>query len=125
MAVGEERLPAATVVWAAGVMASPAARWLGAEADRAGRVLVGPDLSVPGHPEIFVIGDTALSAGPDGRPVPGIAPAAKQMGRYVGRLIAARLAGRHRARPVPLPPLGQPRHHRPQGRGRRFRPAHA
>src|SRR4051794_2610158 len=93
VAVGGERLPAATVVWAAGVMASPAARWLGAEADRAGRVLVGPDLAVPGHPEVFAIGDTALRVGPDGRPVPGIAPAAKQMGRHVGRLIAARVAG--------------------------------
>ena len=94
VALAGERLPAATVVWGAGVMASPAARWLGAGADRAGRVLVGPDLSVPGHPDLFAIGDTALSKGPDGRLVPGIAPAAKQMGRHVGRLIAARIAGR-------------------------------
>jgi NADH:ubiquinone reductase (H+-translocating) len=93
VAVGGERLPAATVVWGAGVMASPAARWLGAEADRAGRVLVGPDLSVPGHPDVFAVGDTALCAGPGGRPVPGIAPAAKQMGRHVGKLIAARVTG--------------------------------
>lgn len=88
-----ERLAARTVIWAAGVIASPAARWLGAAADRAGRVLVEPDLSVPGHPEIFVIGDTAACL-EDGRPVPGIAPAAKQMGTYVARLLDARLRGR-------------------------------
>src|SRR5262249_50311417 len=87
------RIAAATIIWAAGVTASPAAQWLGAEHDRAGRVNVGPDLSVPGHPEIFAVGDTAAALGPDGRPIPGIAPAAKQMGRYVGRSIAARVAG--------------------------------
>jgi len=91
--LGSQRLPAATVVWAAGVMASPAAQWLGAEADRAGRTKVNPDLSVPGHPNIFVIGDAAAVTTDKGKPVPGIAPAAKQMGRYVGRLIAARIAG--------------------------------
>ncbi len=85
------RVDAATVIWAAGVVASPAAQWLGAAHDRAGRVTVGPDLSVPGHHEVFAIGDTAAAAAPDGHPVPGIAPAAKQMGRYVGRLIAARV----------------------------------
>jgi NADH:ubiquinone reductase (H+-translocating) len=85
------RIDAGTVIWAAGVVASPAAVWLGAEHDRAGRVQVGPDLSVPGHPEIFAIGDTAAVVDPAGQPVPGIAPAAKQMGRYVGRLIAARV----------------------------------
>jgi NADH:ubiquinone reductase (H+-translocating) len=87
------RIDAGTVIWAAGVMASPAARWLGAEHDRAGRVIVGPDLSVPGQPNIFVIGDSALAAGLDGKPVPGMAPGAKQMGDYVGRLIAARVGG--------------------------------
>ena len=87
------RIDASTIVWAAGVIASPAARWLDAEHDRAGRVKVGPDLSVSGHPEIFAIGDTATAMDPAGRPIPGIAPAAKQMGRYVGRLIAARIAG--------------------------------
>src|SRR5919197_5965917 len=86
------RIDAATVIWAAGVVASPAARWLNAEHDRAGRVLVGPDLSVPGHPNVFVIGDTAAVAGQPG--IPGTAPPAKQMGAYVGRLIAARVAGR-------------------------------
>jgi NADH dehydrogenase len=88
------RIDAGTVIWAAGVMASPAARWLNAQADRAGRVRVEPDLSIPGHPEVFVIGDTAAVTDGKGQPVPGIAPAAKQMGNYVGRLIAARIAGR-------------------------------
>jgi len=87
------RIDAGTLIWAAGVVASPAARWLKAEADRAGRVKVNPDLSLPGHPEIFVIGDTAAVTDPGGHPVPGIASAAKQMGNYVGRLIAARIAG--------------------------------
>ncbi len=90
---GGERLEAATVIWAAGVEASPAAAWLGAEADRAGRLKVLPDLSVPGHPEIFAVGDTISIEGPDGKPVPGIAPAAKQEGRHVAKAIRARLAG--------------------------------
>ena len=88
------RIDASTVIWAAGVKASPAAQWLGAEADRAGRVAVGPDLSLPERPEIFVIGDVAAVNDENGRMAPGIAPAAKQMGRYVGRLIQARLADR-------------------------------
>ncbi len=98
------RIDAGTVIWAAGVVASPAARWLGAEPDRAGRIKVGPDLSVPGHAEIFAVGDTAAVADAQGRPVPGVAPAAKQMGRYVGRLIAARIAGE------PSPPPFRYRH---------------
>ncbi|WAC24437.1 NAD(P)/FAD-dependent oxidoreductase [Blastomonas sp. SL216] len=93
--VGDDRIKAATVIWAAGVQASPAAQWLEATADKAGRVCVEPDMSVTGHPEIFVIGDTSAIARDDGRPVPGIAPAAKQQGLHVGRTIAARLAGRH------------------------------
>ena len=96
---GERRVHARTIIWAAGVRASPAAEWLGVAADRAGRILVAPDLSVPGHPDIFAIGDTVSLATPEGKPVPGIAPAAKQGGRYVARLIAARLAGR----PAPPP----------------------
>jgi NADH dehydrogenase len=88
------RIDAGAVIWAAGVVASPAASWLAAEHDRAGRVLVRPDLSVPGHPEVFVIGDAAAVRGENGQPVPGVAPAAKQMGRYVGRLIAARIEGK-------------------------------
>jgi NADH dehydrogenase len=90
------RIDAATIIWAAGVVASPAARWLDAEQDRAGRVKVGPDLSLSRHPEVFAIGDTAAVMSPAGQgiqAIPGIAPAAKQMGRYVGRLIAARIAG--------------------------------
>ena len=92
--VDHGRIDASTIIWAAGVVASPAASWLGAAHDRAGRVLVRPDLSVPDHPEVFVIGDAAAVHGDDGGPVPGVAPAAKQMGNYVGRLIAARLAGK-------------------------------
>lgn len=86
-------LEASTIIWAAGVQASPAAEWLATPADRAGRVIVEPDLTVPGHPEIFVIGDTATIAGPDGSAVPGIAPAAKQQGKYVAATIRARLRG--------------------------------
>ena len=85
------RIDAGTVIWAAGVVASPAARWLGAEHDRAGRVLVRPDLSLPNHPEVFVIGDAAGIRDQTGAMVPGVAQAAKQMGRYVGRVIAARI----------------------------------
>lgn len=88
------RIDAGTIIWAAGVIASPAARWLHAETDRSGRVKVSPDLSVPGHPDIFVIGDTAAVTDAKGQPVPGIAPAAKQMGNYVAKLITSRLAGR-------------------------------
>jgi NADH:quinone reductase (non-electrogenic) len=72
------------------VKASPVAEWLGVEHDRAGRVKVGPDLSVPDHPNIFVIGDAALVAGQDGKPLPGVAPVAKQQGKYVARLLMAR-----------------------------------
>jgi NADH dehydrogenase FAD-containing subunit len=94
VAVGDERIAARTVLWAAGVAASAAAKWVGAEKDRAGRIKVNADLSVPGHPDIFAIGDTAMAIHADGKPVPGIAPAAKQQGAFVGGLIAARLAGR-------------------------------
>jgi NADH:ubiquinone reductase (H+-translocating) len=93
------RLDASTVIWAAGVMASPVATWLRAEADRAGRVRVNPDLTAPGHPDIFVIGDTATVTDAKGKPVPGVAPAAKQMGQYVGKVIAARIAGREISKP--------------------------
>ena len=88
------RIEADTIVWAAGVAASPAARWLSATADGAGRVMVEPDLSVPGHPEIFVVGDTAAVFDAKGAPIPNMAPPAKQMGRYVAALIAGRIAGR-------------------------------
>ena len=85
------RIDASTIIWAAGVVASPAAHWLGAEHDRAGRVLVRSDLSLPDHPEVFVIGDAAGVHDQTGAMVPGVAQAAKQMGRYVGRVIAARV----------------------------------
>ncbi len=92
--LGEESIPAATVVWAAGVAASPAARWLGIEADRAGRVPVRPDLRAPGQDDIYVIGDTALARNDAGAPLPGIAPVAKQQGAFVAGEIAARISGR-------------------------------
>src|ERR1700730_1470578 len=88
---GGNRLEARTIAWAAGVRASRAAEWLNAPADRAYRLQVEPDLTVPGHPDIFAVGDTVTIAGPDGNPVPGIAPAAKQQGRHVAALIRARL----------------------------------
>ncbi len=88
-----EFVRARTVVWAAGVAASPLGRCLGVPLDRAGRVKVRPDLSVPEHPEVFVAGDLAAIDRRDGRPVPGVAPAAKQMGRHVARAIGARIAG--------------------------------
>ena len=90
---GGSKLPAKTLIWAAGVRASSAAEWLGAPADRAFRLQVEPDLTVPGHPDIFAIGDTVTINGPDGKPVPGIAPAAKQQGVYVANAIKARLRG--------------------------------
>ena len=98
--VSGRRIEARTVIWAAGVMASPAGRWLAAVRDARGRVLVGPDLSAPDHPEVFVIGDTASVRNANGRPLPGIAPVANQQGRYVGRFIRALIEGP--ARPGPF-----------------------
>ncbi|WP_267222060.1 NAD(P)/FAD-dependent oxidoreductase [Dyella silvae] len=98
--LGETPYPAHTVLWAAGVAASPLGRSLDAPVDRAGRVQVEPDLSLPGHPEVFVIGDLASVTQADGRPVPGVAPAAKQMGRYVAATLEARWQGR--AAPPPF-----------------------
>ena len=91
--VDGERIASRTVLWAAGVVASPAAKWLGAEADNAGRVKVKPDLSVAGLPNVFVIGDTAASNAWNGQSVPGLAPAAKQGGEFVARVIGARVLG--------------------------------
>lgn len=91
--LGEDSVAARTVLWAAGVAASPLGAMLDAPRDRAGRVQVLPDLSVPGHPEIFVAGDLASLQQANGQPVPGVAPAAKQMGSYVARAIRARLRG--------------------------------
>jgi NADH dehydrogenase FAD-containing subunit len=93
-----ERIASKTVIWTAGVSPSPAGKWLHAETDRAGRVRVQGDLSVPGHPEIFVIGDTA-SLDQDGKPLPGVAPVAIQQGGYAGKLIRDRIAGK----PAPGP----------------------
>ena len=90
---GGRSLAAKVILWGAGVRASPAAAWLGAAADNAGRVKVEPDLSVPGRPNIFVIGDTATVDAWHGKPVPGIAPAAKQQGAHVAAAIRRRLAG--------------------------------
>lgn len=92
--LGDQFISTRTIIWAAGVMASPAGRWLGAEVDRAGRVMVRADLSVPGHPDVFVIGDTAAVTGADGAMLPGVAPVAKQQGQYVARALVARYQGR-------------------------------
>jgi NADH dehydrogenase len=94
-----EHLAARTIIWAAGVMSSPAAAWLNAPADRAGRLQVLPDLTAPGHPEIFVIGDAVVVDAPNGKPVPGIAPAAKQQGKHVAKTIVRRLRGHAEVRP--------------------------
>jgi NADH:ubiquinone reductase (H+-translocating) len=91
--LGDERIESCTLIWSAGVVASPPAEWLGVAPGRGGRVPIGPDLTLPGPPEIFVIGDTALVEGPR-EPLPGVAPVAKQQGAYVTRVIAARLAGK-------------------------------
>jgi NADH dehydrogenase len=91
--IGDRTVEADVILWAAGVRASPAASWLGAQADSAGRVKVESDLTVPGHSNIFVIGDTATINVWNGKPAPGIAPAAKQQGIYVARVIKRRLAG--------------------------------
>lgn len=93
------RIDSCCVLWAAGVRATPAANWLGAQADRAGRLLVDAQLRVPPHPNIFAIGDIA-AARSEGRPVPGLAPAAKQMGRFVGELITRKVSGLKGEQPV-------------------------
>ena len=93
-----QRIASKTVIWTAGVAPSPAGKWLGAETDRAGRVRIQRDLTVAGHPEILVVGDTA-SLDQDGRPLPGVAQVAMQQGRYAGRLIRSRVAGAPAPRP--------------------------
>jgi NADH dehydrogenase/putative oxidoreductase len=92
--IGEQRLAARTVLWAAGVAASPATRWLERPGDAAGRVIVGPDLSIEGLPGIYAVGDTAACQAWRGGPVPGLAPAAKQAGHHVARVIRSTLLGR-------------------------------
>src|SRR5437899_6419426 len=91
--VAGEHIASKTVIWTAGVAPSPAGRWLAAPTDAAGPARVQPDLSVPGHPEVFVVGDTA-SLDQDGHPLPGVAQVAMQQGRYAGRLIHRRIAGK-------------------------------
>ncbi|XXX81187.1 NAD(P)/FAD-dependent oxidoreductase [Sorangium sp. So ce134] len=93
VSIGDQRIEAKTVLWGAGVAASPLARSLGAPLDRAGRVLVAPDLTVPGHEDVYVIGDLASLKQDDGRPVPGVAPAAIQEGRHAARNIARTVRG--------------------------------
>ena len=97
--VGSERLEAGTILWSAGVAAAPVARSLGIPLDRAGRVPVEPDLSVPGHPEVFVIGDLAAFLHQTGKPLPGVAQVAIQQGRYAATAIARRVSGQPSAGP--------------------------
>tara|TARA_A100001391_G_scaffold205457_1_gene206698 strand:+ start:1226 stop:2527 length:1302 start_codon:yes stop_codon:yes gene_type:complete len=92
--LGTELVPAATILWCAGTQARPAAQWLHADAARNGAVKVGQDCSLPGHSNIFAIGDVSSFPDENGKPLPGLAPVAKQQGKYVGRLLAARIAGR-------------------------------
>ena len=94
-----ERIEAANVIWCAGVEASPVAKWLGVPSAKGGRVKVASDLSVPGHPEIFIVGDAAFATDAIGEPLPGLAPVAQQQGQYVGELIARRVRGQ----PAPPP----------------------
>ena len=102
--IGDEHVPAQNVIWAAGVKAPKVLATMGVETDRSGRVVVGPDLSVPGHPHVFVLGDAAAATDADtGKPVPGLAPAAMQMGKHVGRILADELAGK--TSPTGRPPF--------------------
>ncbi len=97
--IGKEAIQAETIIWTAGVAATPVAAWLGVQPAKGGRVAVGPDLAVPGLPGIYVIGDAALPPAPDGKPLPGVAPVAKQQGSYVARAIRRRLRGQAGTRP--------------------------
>jgi NADH dehydrogenase len=97
--LGDRHIASHTVLWAAGVSASPVGAMLGAPTDRAGRVQIEADLSLPGHPNVFVIGDLAAATQANGKPVPGVAPAAKQMGNHVARTVRARVEGDRSAMP--------------------------
>ncbi|MGZ4876981.1 MAG: NAD(P)/FAD-dependent oxidoreductase, partial [Candidatus Angelobacter sp.] len=94
VSVGKEKIPASVILWGAGVSASPLGRMLGVPIDKAGRVIVQPDLTVPGHPEVFVTGDLASAMRRNGQPVPGVAPAAIQMGKFAARQIKRAVAGK-------------------------------
>jgi NADH dehydrogenase len=96
VSVGNEKIPASVILWGAGVSASPLGRMLGVPTDKAGRVVVQPDLTVPGHPEVFVAGDLASAKRHNGQPVPGVAPAAIQMGKFAARQIKRTVAGKPR-----------------------------
>jgi NADH dehydrogenase len=96
VSVGKEKIPAAVILWGAGVSASPLGKMLGVPTDKAGRVIVQPDLTVPRHPEVFVTGDLASATRSNGKPVPGVAPAAIQMGKFAARQIKNTLAGKQR-----------------------------
>jgi NADH:ubiquinone reductase (H+-translocating) len=97
--IGETRMIAPVILWCAGVAASPLGRMLGVPMDRAGRVEVQPDLSIPGHPEVFVIGDLATLKGEDGKPLPGVAPVAIQEGQYVAKVIRGEISGKPKRAP--------------------------
>jgi NADH dehydrogenase/putative oxidoreductase len=92
--IAAQQIPARTVLWAAGVVASPAGAWLGAACDAAGRIIVAPDLTVPNHPNVFAVGDIAASRAWAGENVPGLAPAAKQAGAYAAQVIRAQVSGK-------------------------------
>jgi NADH:ubiquinone reductase (H+-translocating) len=92
VSVGKEKIPASVILWGAGVAASSLGKMLGVPVDKAGRVIVQPDLTVPGHPEVFVTGDLASAVRHNGRPVPGVAPAAIQMGKFAARQIKRSVA---------------------------------
>ena len=94
--VGTERIPAAVILWGAGVSASPLGKMLGVPTDKAGRIIVQPDLTVPGHTEVFVAGDLASAKRKNGQPVPGVAPAAIQMGKFAARQIRRTIEGKPR-----------------------------
>jgi NADH dehydrogenase len=105
--LGDERIDAVTIIWAAGVTASPAADWLRVTKDKVGRVIVGPRLEVGDRGGVFVIGDAALVENPQGHALPGIAPVAKQQGVYVGKVIAARIQGKPDPKPFHYRNAGQ------------------
>ena len=99
VSVGQERIAAGTIVWTAGVKATPVAEWLGMEAERDGRVAVSPTLEVAGLPGVYLIGDAALVLDRHGKPLPGLAPVAKQQGAYVARRVGRQVAGRAGPKP--------------------------
>ena len=104
---GGERIPAANVLWAAGTAATPVADWIGAEKGKGDAVKIGTDCSVPGHPDVYAIGDCTIMEGPDGKRLPGVAPVAKQQGAYVATVLMARLTGQQAPPPFKYADQGQ------------------